>query len=233
MPRYQLTFGSYVSLWPFPPHIANVEIEGWGAGGNGDAMHGGQGGGYFRAALSATMLTGRLTFRFDNGEAQAFWQDSATDPVNVTVTLTAAAGVTGSSGSGGGYSTTSNSSNPVTHPVPSYSLAGKQGQYGSAGRILSLAPHAANVLIASVLGGDGGESGGGANTRGFGGAGTFVLMTKGAVIDYVPTAPANPQATLPTPGVEPGGGGGGSADLLGRMAGAQGGRALIRLSWDA
>jgi hypothetical protein len=121
---------------------------------------------------------------------------------------------------------------------------GIQDQYGSSSRIAAVSALDKQNYIVTAVGGDGGEAGGAANTKGFRGTAICLLNPPASAFQpyncsplpaWGPVTNAGPLATTATPGVEPGGGGGGGSVLnvlTGRkISGASGSPGLVTLTY--
>lgn len=229
--------------WTVPNGVTQLTIEAWGGGGGGSRLGGGQGGGYFRVTIPVPAATGGVIRQFNytigqggsGGSSAGMPGTSTIVSYNNTGFLFSAHGGAGNNGPVADNNAGSfDSLNATQLALGSYSLAGANGQFGSSSKILTTSPGpTSGTIYVSAAGGDGGEAGHAADTRGHGGAEFFVAN---------PTAfsPNLGYKLLQTPasqGVMPGGGGGGAADFAppipsGGSGGGNGGSGLIVFSWN-
>lgn len=232
--------------WSVPPNAnaSAITVEAWGGGGGGSFVGGGQGGSYFMAKFA---ITANQQIRLTIGTAGTGAPIGGDKGGNGgTTTVDSGSGLTFQAGGGAGAGTGgmgTYSGPPVPLSGSTFYFRGAVGQFGSSSKLLSTSIIDATHTVATSTGGDGGEAGNSPNTKGFGGAEACVLTPPSSVFQPYQCNPypawgtvigAGVLGTGPTPGVTPGGGGGGAPLLSGlskKITAANGAPGLVVITY--
>lgn len=242
-PKQVILRGGTATNVKIPAGTTSLTVEAWGAGGGGSILGGGQGGGYFRCTvqvkpnddLSINVGVGGIggTSRGENGNNTTFTVQRL--QIGTTNTQTVYNFVAqGGTGSNNGVPAGSyiNDQTQFAFNLPmNYSFIGSTGGNGNPTTVPAVAARPDAIVLATSVGGDGGDGANSSNTKGIGGSETQLLKVNSPLLSYGIYGTPFINKLGPSPGLMPGGGGGGATVFNQNNVGANGGPGLVIVSY--